>query len=722
MVNSKRGSGNIKRPEGGAELRHRRIRSLGAAVPTIEGPMRTLAQDAQSYLQTGGYRLVRAEPAFLEFESPGRDAPKQRILLWSDADTRPVSTELDDAGRESRRVAEDALLKSFETEMRRAPGAIGYYLVASRLGYSQRFISEATRILGSDGGVRVPIEFFDAPYKIERAEARRARSALGNVLALAGAVRRVAQPFSVHAGGESSASAQPGGDLVEHLETAIRDPHPKPCLRIIDGAAGSGKTIAFNALASSLYDEFLAAKKARHPGVRPILFLPEHLRGARIGYVDDIIAAVANSDMAAPTTPEQFKWQLMNGHTLWMFDGLDEFYAGGNDFFSFVEEALTAPGSKAQFIICARDSLLSSSPAMRQFVERQLGGGHTTEIYELSPWTADAWRQLAWLELENGREGAMDSPRVRSFVASLERSSEIAAMARLPFYCRVLLTHLCQNGAMPHDEFDVLELLVDSMIRREHGKRVFQWQDFVDVDALAQALKDEFDRQGLPGPSGDSLHGAICRLLDEQAPELLFELIGGLAHRLCRSAHVSEAASGFSADEARDLVSFGRSTAAGDDDGTLLRLRTTLVRFAFFGPGRKVGSLDFTHEILAEYFAARYAVLKIERALGAHAGGANGDGAAKSDLESLQGTVAMAIGATEVAPCCLFHRYFARQLQKNPALRNGLATVLERGSLKAANVKAFLALLLGTEQGAAMQAHPPPLMPQRPTLATSHVS
>ena len=67
-------------------------------------------------------------------------------------------------------------------------------------------------------------------------------------------------------------------------------------------------------------------------------------------------------------------------------------------------------------------------------------------------------------------------------------------MARLPFYCRVLLAHFCQNGDPPRDEFDVLELLVDSMIRREHGKRVFQWQDFVDVEALAQALEDELSR------------------------------------------------------------------------------------------------------------------------------------------------------------------------------------------------------------------------------------
>jgi hypothetical protein len=311
----------------------------------------------------------------------------------------------------------------------------------------------------------------------------------------------------------------------------------------------------------------------------------------------------------------------------------------------------------------------------------------------------------------------MGSPRVQHFVSSLERWSEVAAMARLPFYCRVLLAHFCQNGDPPRDEFDVLELLVDSMIRREHGKRVFQWQDFVDVDALAQALEDELIRLNQPVPSCGELQAAICRLLDEQAPELLFELIGGLAHRVRRLSHAGEGASGFSADDARDLIAIGGTRA---DDSVLRRLRTTLVRFAFFGPGRKVGALDFTHEILAEYFAARYALLKIETALHAVADSQNGNGAAHSDLMALQTTVKMAVGTAEVVPCSLFHRYFARRLQANPGLRAGLALVLERGDVDAANVRDFLELLLNLEpDDDRRQPQPPPLMPQHLAMAAA---
>jgi hypothetical protein len=673
-------------------------------MPIREGRMPTLAHDAQSYLEAGGLRLIRAEAGFLAFERPEPDGSRRPILVWTDDEARPPSDELNAAQQAKRAAAEASLMKRFAAEMGKAPGAIGCYLVASRLGYSQHFLGEATRILGETGGIRVPVEFFDAAYKIESREARRARSALGGVLSLADNVRRVPQPFSMREGPSGRGRTKPNVDLVEYLKTSVRDAGPK--LRIIDGAAGSGKTISFNALTSALYHEFITAKRARHARLRPIVFLPEHLRGRRIGYVDDIIAAVGETDIAELTTAEQFKWLLKSGHALWMFDGLDEFYAGGSDFFSFVEEALTAPGSKAQFVICTRDSLISSSPAFRAFIERQLASGDTTEIYELSPWTADAWRELAWLELEGGREGAMSSPRVERFVSALERSSEIAALAQLPFYCSVMLAHFNDNGDMPRDELDVLDLLVESMVRREHGKRVFQWQDFVDVAALAQSLEEEAVGLAVAVPAGEELEAAVCRLLDEQAPELLIEIIGGLAHRLRRMPQASDGFAELSVEEARELVAIGRTGGTRNED-VLRRLRVALVRFAFFGAGRRAGSLDFTHEILADYFAARYAVLMIARALSAHERVMNTEAMTSSGLSALRNAVKGAVGTAEVAPSSLFRRYFARELARDAGLRSGLELVLGRGDMDNANVIHFLEFLLRTER--TERAQPPPL-------------
>ncbi len=681
-----------------------------------EGRMRTLSLDAQSYLEAGGLHLTRAEPGFLAFERPERDGSSRTVLIWTDDETRSPSSDLTSAQQAQRDAAEAALLARFSEEMDKAPGAIGCYLVASRLGYSQHFLTEATRILGDAGGIRVPVEFFDAAYRIERKEARRARSVLGGVLALAEHVRRVPQPFSIRESLSGSGRSKPNVDLVEYLKTAIREPGPK--LRILDGAAGSGKTIAFNALTSAIYQEFITAKRARHARVRPVVFLPEHLRGRRIGYVDDIIAVVAETDIAELTTPEQFKWLLKNGHAIWMFDGLDEFYAGDSDFFSFVEDALSAPDSNAQFVICTRDLLLGSSPAFRAFLERQIAAGHTTEIYELSPWTAEAWRKLAWLELEGGREEAMNSPRVERFVATLERSPEIAALAQLPFYCSVMLSHFHENGDMPHDELDVLDLLVESMVRREHGKRLFQWQDFVDVEALAQSLEDEAIRLEVPVPNGDELEAAVCRLLDEQAPELLFELIGGLAHRLRRTPRAADGSAEISVDDARDLIAIGR-TGNNRDEEVLRRLRVALVRFAFFGAGRKSGAVDFTHEILADYFAARYAVSMIARALRAHQDVMATESMTSSGLSALRNAVKGAIGIVEVAPASLFQRYFARELGRDPHLRSCLELVLARGDLDDANVIRFLELLLRVERPDRAQPPPLPSMPHHAAEASA---
>jgi hypothetical protein len=677
--------------------------------------MRTLSSDAQSYLEAGGIRLIRVEPGFLAFERPERDGPARPILIWTDDETRPPSGDLDTAQQVRRAASEAAQLERFVAEMGKAPGAIGCYLVASRQGYSQHFLTEATRILGETGGIRVPVEFFDAAYKIERKEARRARSVLGGVLAMADNVRRVPQPFAIRDGLSERHRAKPNMDLVEYLKTAIRDPGPK--LRIIDGAAGGGKTIAFNALASALYHEFITAKRARHARPRPIVFLPEHLRGRKIGYVDDIIAAVAETDIAELTTSEQFKWLLKSGHAIWLFDGLDEFYAGGSDFFSFIEKALAAPDSQAQFVICTRDSLVSSSPAFRGFLERQIAAGDTTEIYELSPWTADAWRTLAWLELEGGREGALSSPRVERFVAMLERSSEIAALAQLPFYCSVMLSHCHGNGDMPHDEFGVLDLLVESMIRREHGKRMFDWKDFVDVEALAYSLEDEALRHDVPLPDGAELEAAVCRLLDEQAPELLFELIGGLAHRLRRTLQTDGASGELSFEDARRLMEIARPGHAGDEDA-LRRLRVALVRFAFFGAGRRAGSVDFTHEILADYFAGRYAVSMVARALKANMGVLDAEGLTSSGLSSLRNAVKGAVGTASVVPGSLFERYFVREIGRDPALRSGLELLFARGDMDDANVIRFLELILRKERHDRVQ-QPPPLPPMHRTPETT---
>jgi len=251
-------------------------------------------------------------------------------------------------------------------------------------------------------------------------------------------------------------------------------------------------------------------------------------------------------------------------------------------------------------------------------------------------------------------------------------------MAQLPFYCSVLLSHFKNNDQMPADEIDVLELLVDSMIDREHGKSVFHWRDFIDVEALVRIFEVESERLGVPMPSGSELDKLICRLLDTEAPALLFEIIGGLAHRLRYAPGGNDEISGFTAEDAENFISFEK-TADSNDVGSLPRLRTALVRFAFFGPGRKAGSLDFTHEILADYFAARYASLMLERVIRDHEANLSPGRFTRGGIAALQCAFAGTIGTAYVFPGSIFHRLLRVAAGRGGALK-------QAGALNAAAI------------------------------------
>ena len=334
---------------------------------------------ARSYLQAGGYEVRRESGGFLDLVHPeatrGRPA---RLLVWSQDAALAASRELTPAERGERDQREAA--PAGGVPKRRWPRRRERLVTTSyRARLACRRASAEDGAPGEllPGGIRVPIQFFDTDYKGDTASGDKVRSALGEVLKQAERMRRAAQPFLIRRGLGPEDCVGGAADLVEHLDTALRDPGRGARLRVIDGAAGSGKTVAFNALLDASFKEFKAAKAQHVLGRRPIAFLPDHIRGEAIGYVDDVLDAAADAEMAQAVEPEQLRWLLKHGFAAWMFDGLDEFYAGDNDFFPFLEAELADPNSQAQILICTRDSLLSSSERVRGFIERQLerGGG-----------------------------------------------------------------------------------------------------------------------------------------------------------------------------------------------------------------------------------------------------------------------------------------------------------------------------------------------------------
>jgi len=646
---------------------------------------------ARAYLEAAGYAVKRETPGFLDMvRAEQGKGHRAQVLVWSDDALLAASADLTPAQRSARDEREQALLGAFSAELASAREATGYYLTKRRLGFSQSFITNATKTMAPSGGIRVPVEFFDAAYKADEGTGARARSVLGDVLKRAARVRRVAQPFFVRRSLDADDKTLGSGDLVEYLETAFMDPGSGPRLRFIDGSAGAGKTVAFNALLTSMFEEFKAAKNEKTERRRPIVFLPEHIRGEAVGYVDDIIDAAAETDMAHAVEPEQCRWLLKNGFSVWMFDGLDEFYAGDNDFFSFLEEELADKGSRAQFLVCTRDSLLTSNQAMRGFIERQLTVGGPVEIYELAPWDASSWGHMAWLELENGRSGKENSARVREFVSAIERSAALSSLACLPFYCAVLLDRFKAQKGMAKDEFELLEFIVERMVEREHGKEIFRWQDFVDAQMLSDALEEEAAELRIAVPDSATTQAVVANVLNKQGRETLLELIECLAHGYRRNPGD---ASGFGVEHLRDF--YGPTYASSDlDEDSARRLQTVLVQFAFFGPGRLAGSLDFTHDILADYMASRHAVGLLRREAERHVKRtAAGQRAILSDLQRQTSAFRQAIGTAEFAAGSLFHRSLAREIGRDPMLRTLMSALGSRGDMGRENVNRAIALL-----------------------------
>ncbi|MGO9174226.1 MAG: hypothetical protein ACLP7P_19985 [Rhodomicrobium sp.] len=651
--------------------------------------MSELARMAAEYFQLGGYWITRQTPDFFDAETEIADDAPARVLIWADDTVLTPSASLSSAEKAQREASEFKWLQRFARETKDAPGAVGYFLVPQRLGLSAQFVTAATKRLR--GGIRVPVEFFDTAYRADEGGRRARTSVAGAVFEEAARIKRVPQPFFRRQALGENGKSPVQGDIAAYLKTWIATAGQRPRFCLIDGSAGAGKTVAFNALATYAHQAFIELKRRQgkdsetgRTAARPIIFLPQHLRGeGKIGPIDDIIAAANATDMAAPVTPDQLRWLLVNGFNLWMFDGLDEFYEGSEGFFGHIKAALDAPGSKACILICTRDSLLTSSAAMRAFVESRLStAAGDTEILELAPWDESAWRTIAAIEFGEGA-------KAQKFVSLLTASPVVADLARLPFYCSVLIELFKNGGTLPASEYELLDTVFERMIEREHDKAIFRWQDFVDEDLLSAAIEEEIGKIG--GLKGDDARTRklVSGLLDEQGKENVAELLSALAHAYHRSDAQSGAGAGLDAHDIEALTDISYVANDLTQDAHLRRLNT-LVHFAFFGAGRRAGSVDFTHPILAGYLAARYALFLLRRGMAALP---QGTALHPSDYAMPKAAIQQAAGTAPLDPDSIFVQYILRELGEDRELADFLKSMATQ-PFERENVKAFMAAIL----------------------------
>jgi hypothetical protein len=355
-----------------------------------------------------------------------------------------------------------------------------------------------------------------------------------------------------------------GEDLLDHIKRSLSEEGrgEGPGLTIVVGPAGAGKSVLFEALFSTLYNHFQAEKKQDKIFRRPIPLLPQYLeRGMRLG-TQELIESFLRTEVAIPVPRPTFEWMLINGFSMWLWDGLDELYTGDPEFFPTVEEVLTRPGSKAQLLICARHSLLANE-AFANFQE-EYGGDPNVRIYRLDDWAHGSKRIFAWLQILGRRpeNGKPDPAPVAGFLSAITRSEPLRRLSGLPYYCALLLEEF-RRGELPElrDDFEIIERVVSHMIEREYQK-------------------------GLVRP--EQLEpGGLEVWLEEAALDCLANETRGIPTRYV--------------EELGELVLRGELTT--DERQNVL---LTLKQFPLFEPGLAPGTVTFKHELIAEYLAGRY--------------------------------------------------------------------------------------------------------------------
>lgn len=502
--------------------------------------MKDLCSLAKNYLESEGYRIIDEDTHGLVLDKLVFGLDRDTVLLW----TLPVGQDIS---------SYEPILRAQISKWRaNYPDAKAYVLAHSRGGFSRDMFQTL-----ADNRVKflVPIWFFDTAFRHEETGKV---SVITDIRTQAESERRVPQPFSM----EQLAGQAQAEDIFSHIFKAIAPPE-RPVVRLVVGRAGMGKSYLFRALFARLYEDFLEAKAKHGARPRPIPFTPEHMRGTYALRTEALIDNFLKSDVASPVTRETFEWLLVNGFSTWLFDGLDELYAGDQTFFDYILDLLTRTDSLANITILCRDSLITTSSAFAEFSDL-CTGSTLFEIYRLEDWDRKAKRHLAWLHLEGSHppHDEPDTGKVSAFMTEVDRSQAVRALSCLPFYCDTLLD-LFQKGQRTEfsDDVALLNYVIDQMIQRETDKGL------LDV-----------------------------RLFEDGGLEQWLELMAVTYIEESRHAGIT-----------RDYASeYGQLVLRpGLDEDSQNHIITTLLQFPLFQAGSEIGLLSFTHELIAQTLAAR---------------------------------------------------------------------------------------------------------------------
>jgi hypothetical protein len=447
---------------------------------------------------------------------------------------------------------------------------------------------------------------------------------------------RVPQRYFIRDGASVANRRTEGADLLRYLVARLGQPAYSPEVFLIVGPGGSGKSWLFEGLFTYLEEALQKRKNKQEPTVRPIPIVPAGLIAAGSRSATDLFEAVARAEYGSRGGIGLMDHLVRTGQALLLFDGLDEFFADNHDIGQLISKRYFTPDSQARIFIVLRDSLLDTSENVQTLCERfksELGVEGFT-ICEIAPWEPEiAQRELAWLKLEqrHPHHGEKNTPAVEGFLDWLGQSPRLQQLAGLAFYCDLLLDLYIQDKAgavieqrsgrlMPVDEYELLELCFDLVLDRELAKQQ------LDTDVIHKSAA----AIGLASPEQHSLWTTIDlfldaffgrRLVQPVEAQLALDASGSDPYQAWRLGIVElvEEAAYFSRRKPHgmelttlSLRQLHEKLELGVDRDLRALGERMLRQFVLFVQGRKPGTVDFAHEFMADFLAARYVVKRVK--------------------------------------------------------------------------------------------------------------
>lgn len=446
---------------------------------------------------------------------------------------------------------------------------------------------------------------------------------------------RVPQRYFIRDGTSVANRRTEGTDLLRYLVARLGQPAYSPEVLLIVGPGGSGKSWLFEGLFTYLEEAFQKHKNKQEQAVRPIPVVPAGLIAAGSRRTTDLFEAVARAEYGSRGGIGLMDHLVRKGQAVLMFDGLDEFFADNQDIGQLISERYFTQDSRARIFMVLRDSLLDTSENVQKLCERlksDLGPDGFT-ICELALWEAEiAQRELAWLKLEERRprHGEKDTPAVEGFLRWLAQAPRLQQLAGLAFYCDLLLDLYIQDKAgavieqrsgrlMPVDEYELLEFCFDLILDRELAKQRLS-TEVIDKTAAATGLSspeqhslwttidlflDAFFEKGLAHP----VEAQIALDASRSNPYLAWRV--GLVELVEEAAYFSRRKPQGAELTTLSLRQLHEKLDLGMDKDLRALGERMLRQFVLFVQGRKPGTVDFAHEFMADFLAARYVVKRV---------------------------------------------------------------------------------------------------------------